>query len=149
MRPLPRAAVPRMLAIAAGFCLTLLSPACLSAQAAPDETLDQLYGRARDAVNKQAYETAVTLLKQAKAQYPASPKPNVALGDLYYDQELYALALGEYRDAEKKGADDFQTLTQISRSYGKLNQEPESIDYLKRIHSARYEELIGRLGLRR
>ncbi|HET6485722.1 MAG TPA: hypothetical protein VFH83_04845 [Spirochaetia bacterium] len=126
MTRVPRKAVVLVIAL-------LLPAARLLAQPVPDETLDQLYGRAREAITRQAYESAVGILKEAKTQYPASPKPSVALGDLYYDQELYALALTEYRDAEKKGADDFQTLTQISRSYGKLNREPQSIDYLKRI----------------
>jgi tetratricopeptide (TPR) repeat protein len=64
---------------------------------------------------------------------PGSPRANLALADLYYDKELYTLALGEYRDAEKKGATDFATLTQISRCFGKLNQEKSSIEYLTRI----------------
>ena len=111
----------------------LLAPAAIGAQAAAGETLDSLSSRARDAITQNAYETAVTILTQAKTTYPASPRPNLALGDLYYDKELYPLALGEYREAEKKGANDFATLTQISRCYGKLNQEKRSIEYLTRI----------------
>ncbi len=89
--------------------------------------------RAQDAITQNAFESAVKILTEAKTQYPASPKPSLALGDLYYDKELYPLALAEYREAEKKGATDFATLTQISRCYGKLNQEKSSIDYLTRI----------------
>ncbi len=97
------------------------------------ESLDSLSSRAREAITQNAYESAVKILTEAKARYPTSPRPNLALADLYYDKELYGLALDEYRAAEKKGATDFSTLTQISRCYGKLNQEKSSIDYLTRI----------------
>jgi tetratricopeptide (TPR) repeat protein len=119
----------KLLAVAA----LLLAPALLWAQASAGETLDSLASKARDAISQNAYESAVKILSQAKESYPASPRPSLALGDLYYDKELYTLALGEYREAEKKGAEDFATLTQISRCYGKLNQEKSSIDYLTRI----------------
>jgi len=103
------------------------------AQAAGTDTLEGLTSRARDAISQSAYESAVKILTEAKTRYPDSPKADLALGDLYYDKDLYSLALGEYRDAEKKGATDFSTLTQISRCYGKLNQEKNSIAYLMRI----------------
>jgi hypothetical protein len=105
----------------------------VAAQAGPGDTLEGLTSKAQDAISQNAYETAVKTLTEAKTRYPSSPKPNLTLGDLYYDKELYPLALAEYRDAEKKGATDFATLTQISRCYGKLNQEKRSIAYLTRI----------------
>ncbi len=113
--------------------LFLLPPAALMAQAGRDETLNEMYGRARQAISQDAYETAVRILTQAKERFPAASKINLALADLYYDKELYSLALEEYQAAEKKGATDITTLTQISRSFGKLNQEKRSIEYLKRI----------------
>jgi tetratricopeptide (TPR) repeat protein len=117
----------------AAILLALPPPAAIHAQATAGETLESLSTRARDAISQNAYETAVKILSAAKVTYPTSPRPNLALGDLYYDKELYTLALGEYREAEKKGADDFATLTQISRCFGKLNQEKSSIEYLTRI----------------
>ena len=103
------------------------------AQAAGADTLDGLTTRAREAISQSAYESAVTILTEAKTRYPDSPKPNLALGDLYYEKELYPLALSEYREAETKGSTEFSTLTQISRCYGKLHQEKSSIEYLTRI----------------
>jgi tetratricopeptide (TPR) repeat protein len=119
----------------ARMLLALLAPAAIihAQAAAPGETLESLSSKAREAISQNAYETAVKILTQAKGTYSSSPRPNLALGDLYYDKELYPLALGEYREAEKKGAEDFATLTQISRCYGKLNQEKSSIEYLTRI----------------
>jgi tetratricopeptide (TPR) repeat protein len=128
--------VTTLAAVFRGFAaaaLLLAVPVGLSAQAPSTETLDSLSTKAREAVSQNAYESAVKILGQAKEKYPASPRPSLALGDLYYDKELYTLALGEYREAEKKGATDFATLTQIARSYGKLNQEKSSIAYLTRI----------------
>ncbi|HTP58025.1 MAG TPA: tetratricopeptide repeat protein [Spirochaetia bacterium] len=113
----------------------LLSAALLSAQATRDETLNEMYGRARQAISQEAYESAVKILTSAKERFPDAPKVNLALADLYYDKELYNLALEEYQAAEKKGATDITTLTQISRCFGKLNQEKQSINYLTRILS--------------
>ena len=115
-----------------GVALILL-PAALFAQAPAGDTLDSYTAKAREAISQNAYESAVKTLTIAKEKYPASPRPHLALGDLYYDKELYTLALSEYRDAEKKGAKDYATLTQISRCFGKLNQEKSSIEYLTRI----------------
>jgi tetratricopeptide (TPR) repeat protein len=113
--------------------LSCAAPCPLPGQAAPGETLEGLTSRAREAITQNAYESAVKILTEAKTRFPASPRASLALGDLYYDKELFTLALGEYREAEKKGATDFATLTQISRCFGKLNQEKSSIEYLNRI----------------
>jgi tetratricopeptide (TPR) repeat protein len=115
------------------FVLAAGAPSPLPAQAASGESLESLTSRAREAITQNAYESAVKILTEAKTRFPASPRASLALGDLYYDKELYTLALGEYREAEKKGATDFATLTQISRCFGKLNQEKSSIEYLNRI----------------
>jgi tetratricopeptide (TPR) repeat protein len=122
-------------AVLAAVLLTALTPLPAGAQAgAPAvESLESLTARAKAAISQSAFESAVKILTEAKTRYPASPQPHVALADLYYDKELYPIALGEYRAAETLGATDFNTLTQISRSYGKLNQEKESIDYLLKI----------------
>jgi tetratricopeptide (TPR) repeat protein len=102
-------------------------------QAPAGDTLEGLTSKARDAISQNAYESAVKLLTEAKTRFPSSPRASLALADLYYDKELYPLALSEYREAETRGATDFATLTQISRCYGKLNQEKKSIEYLMRI----------------
>ena len=127
------AAKPRRGLVLLGIALFLLRPAILPAQASRDETLNEMYGQARQAISQDAYETAVRILTKAKERFPAATKVNLALADLYYDKELYPLALEEYQAAEKKGATDLTTLTQISRCFGKLNQEKKSIDYLTRI----------------
>jgi hypothetical protein len=113
--------------------VSLLPLTSLTAQAAQGDTLDSLSSKAKEAISQNSYEAAVKILSRAKQLYPTSPRASLALGDLYYDKELYTLALDEYRDAETKGAEDFSTLTQISRCYGKLNHEKKAIEYLTRI----------------
>ncbi|MGA2640231.1 MAG: tetratricopeptide repeat protein [Spirochaetia bacterium] len=132
VRIAPKARIPGIVLLAA-ILLASSAPSFLPAQAAGGETLENLTSRAQDAITHNAYESAVKLLTEAKNRFPGSPRASLALGDLYYDKELYTLALGEYREAEKKGATDFATLTQISRCFGKLNQEKSSIGYLNRI----------------
>jgi tetratricopeptide (TPR) repeat protein len=116
-----------------GILFTGASPAANAAPASPGETLEKVTSQAQEAITRNAYETAVKILTDAKTRFPSSPRVNLSLADLYYDKELYTLALGEYQEAEKKGAADFSTLTQISRCFGKLNQEKSSIAYLTRI----------------
>ena len=124
----------RLFVPVAALLIALAVPSRLAAQSATQgETLENLTSKAQDAITRNAYESAVKILTEAKTRFPASPRASLALADLYYDKELYTLALGEYRQAEKKGATDFATLTQISRCFGKLNQEKSSIDYLTRI----------------
>ena len=110
-----------------------LATAPLGAQSSARGSLDWYSQQAKSAIADENYENAVKILSEAKLKYPLSPQINLELADLYFDHELFALALEEYRAAEKKGSADFRTLNQISRSFGKLNRDKESIDYLVRI----------------
>ena len=124
-----RARLPALLAV---LLLLLLLP-CGTAAAQESAELDRLYDQAQEAIELKSYETAVRLLTEAKQKFPSVVRVIIALADLYYEKELYSLALEEYRQAEAKGALDITTLTQISRCYGKLNREKTSIEYLERI----------------
>jgi tetratricopeptide (TPR) repeat protein len=122
-----------MARMAAVIVILFSFAAAAGAQSPSGDSLEGLTSKAREAISQNAYESAVKLLTEAKTRFPASPQAVLALADLYYDKELYPLALSEYREAETRGATDFTTLTQISRCYGKLNQETKSIEYLTRI----------------
>jgi len=93
---------------------------------------DWYYQRAQASMEAENYETAVKVLKEGQERYPAVGTLNVLLADLYYDQELFALALDEYLEAERKEGEDFLVLNQIARCYGKLNREQDSIRTLER-----------------
>ncbi len=85
------------------------------------------------AIEKENYEYAIKLLREAIEKYPAVSRFCVRLGDLFYEKHLYKLALEQYKQAERRGDESYYTLSQISRSYGKLNRNKESIDYLIKI----------------
>jgi tetratricopeptide (TPR) repeat protein len=96
-------------------------------------TPDWYYERAQTAIEAENYETAVRILQEGQRRYPAVGSLNMLLADLYYDKELYALALEEYLETVRKDGEDFLVLNQIARCYGKLNREQDSITTLERI----------------
>jgi hypothetical protein len=112
------------------FLLLLL---CLPAGSQEQQNADWYYGRARDAIEAENYETAVEIIEEGKRQFPQAAELRVLLADLYYDKELYKLALQEYLGAADLQGEEYLTLMQISRCYGKLNRESESIATLERI----------------
>ena len=89
--------------------------------------------RAREAIEAENYQTAVQVLQEGQRRHPASASLNTLLADLYYDKELYSLALEEYREAARKQGEDFTVLHQIARCYGRLNREQDSIATLERV----------------
>jgi len=115
------------------FFLLLMIVIIPLAESQEESTLEWYYERASEAIDREYYESATRYIEEGKKKFPDSSRLNLLLADLYYDKELYKLALEEYLEAEKKGEQDFYALNQISRSYGKLNLEQESIDYLKKI----------------
>jgi tetratricopeptide (TPR) repeat protein len=116
---------PRIMAV-------LLLLAC-SLQAADYDNLDAYYDAASEAIAAERYETAVDIIRRGKEAYPASGDLNLLLANLYYDKEIYELAVEEYLEAEKKTEEDYYTLNQIARCFGKLNREAESIVYLQKV----------------
>ncbi|HEB11265.1 MAG TPA: hypothetical protein ENI06_08650 [Spirochaetales bacterium] len=117
------------------FFLLLLIVIIPRAVSQEESTLEWYYEQASEAIAKEYYESATRYIEEGKKKFPDSSRLNLLLADLYYDKELYKLALEEYLEAEKKGEQDFYALNQISHSYGKLNLEQESIDYLEQILS--------------
>jgi hypothetical protein len=113
------------------LCLLLLfcSPSGSHAQ----QNADWYYGRAQAAIEGENYESAVRIIEEAKRLFPRNAELRLLLADLYYDEELYTLALEEYQGAGQLRGEEYLILVQISRCYGKLNQEQESIATLQRI----------------
>jgi len=111
-------------------CLLLL--VCPRAVSQEQQSLERYYERATEAIEAENYETAVRIIEEGKQRFPNAAKLNLLLADLYYDKELYKLALEEYLSAGQKEGENFLNLIQISRCYGKLNREQESIATLER-----------------
>ena len=112
------------------LCLLLL---CAPAAAHAQQNPDWYYGRAQAAIEAENYENAVRIIEEGKKHFPRNAELRLLLADLYYDEELYNLALEEYQDAVQMQGEEYLILVQISRCYGKLNREQESIATLKRI----------------
>lgn len=115
-------------------CLLLLSAGRAAAQE-PDttESLEWYFERAQEAIEAENYENATRLIEAAKRLYPEAGRLNLLAADLYYDKELYGLALEEYDQARRKQGEDFLLLSQIARCYGHLNREQESAATLEHV----------------
>jgi tetratricopeptide (TPR) repeat protein len=96
-------------------------------------SVDWYYHRALEAIQGESYETAVRIVEEAKGRYPQVASLDLLLGDLYYDHDLYGLALEQYLAADGKQGEDYVTLLQIARCCGKLNRERQSIATLERL----------------
>ena len=109
--------------------LLLASPSLVSAQASADWYCRQ----AQEAIEAENYESATRIIKEGTEHYPRAAELRLLLADLYYDKQLYQSALEEYSKAEQLQGEEYVVLIQISRCYGKLNRERESIATLERV----------------
>ncbi|MFP4373784.1 MAG: tetratricopeptide repeat protein [Spirochaetaceae bacterium] len=128
-------------ALAVALALTLqagLSPAgtLLAQQTRPDtaERTAQWYAdRGIEAIEAENYQRAVRVLTEGQEKHPESVQLYTILGDLYFGEELYRLALSEYQEAERIEPDSFSVLHSAALSLGRLNRERESVRYLERL----------------
>jgi tetratricopeptide (TPR) repeat protein len=100
-------------------------------------SLDWYYQHAQEAIAAENYEKATRIIEEAKQRFPEAGHLNLLLADLYYDKELYGLALEEYQQARSKQGEDFLLLNQIARCYGHLNREQEAVaafEHLLELH---------------
>jgi tetratricopeptide (TPR) repeat protein len=106
---------------------------CAAARADPAREPGWYIRRAYEAIDREFYETAITLLQEGQRQHPGEPALHLILGDLFYNRQLYRPALEEYLQAERKGARNLHSLSQIARTHGRLNQESSAIRTLRRL----------------
>ncbi|MFW6293896.1 MAG: tetratricopeptide repeat protein, partial [Spirochaetota bacterium] len=98
-----------------------------------------------EAIASERYDRAINLLKEAQELFDASDEFFVRLGDLYYDEELYALALDEYLQAEEREPGSYEVIEQIAFTLGFLNRERESAEYWRRLVDL-YPDRAGPVG---
>jgi transglutaminase-like putative cysteine protease/tetratricopeptide (TPR) repeat protein len=112
-------------------------PAALLAQQTRPEEAErsaQWYAdRAIEAIDGENYERAVQMLTDGQERHPESVQLYTILGDLYFDEELYRLALSEYQEAEQIEPENFAALHSAALSLGRLNRERDSVHYLERL----------------
>lgn len=89
--------------------------------------------RALEAIESENYERAVDLLTDGQERYPDAVRLYTILGDLYFGEELYRLALSEYKEAEQIEPNNFAVLHSAALSLGRLNEEREAVHYLERL----------------
>ena len=156
-RPAGRArrgsAVRSLLLLGAGLAL-LFAPVVVQAQetrpGAPRDAWDgeDYAGAVEEAVRGERFDHALSLLEEAKERYPAHLPLYLIAGDLYRDEELYEMALAEYRQAARLDPDSYAALHGQSVALGRLNREREAIDVLQRLigHFPDSVEAISDLG---
>ncbi len=97
------------------------------------ESPDDYVADAREAIDKENYQYAVERLTEGVRRFPEAVDIRVELAELYYDKELYDLALEHYEAAEALSPKSYSILYDTAFTLGRLNREREAITYLKRI----------------
>lgn len=117
--------------VCTGLLILFLVLLPVSAQETKQE--DRFIEEAEAAVEAERYEQAVQILMEGRAAYPDSPRFPEMLGDLYYDKELYSLALKEYEQARDRAPEDYYILYSVATTQGMLNRDFESAATLEEI----------------
>jgi hypothetical protein len=109
---------------------------------------DRLYESAQNAQAAENWERAVEFYTLGIELYPADIRFPWALGNLYYNRELYHLAWNEYRRLERLMPQDPELLFRLSRTAGYLNEDALSAAYLEKylVIIPDDREAIGSLG---
>ncbi|MCA1949470.1 MAG: tetratricopeptide repeat protein [Treponema sp.] len=82
---------------------------------------------------EERWEQVITILQNAKKQYPDDSRIHTELGDIFESRGLYSLAWNEYLQAERLAGDNIHILYQLSSVAGRLNKNDDSIRYLQKI----------------
>lgn len=143
----------RLTAIGFAFILGALVSGELPAQeqVVPEpavETAQTLLDRAWQAIDRENYEEAIRVLQRGQERFPEAIDISLLLGDLFYDRQLYSLALEAYRTAEATAPTDYDVLFSVATAYGRLNEERTAIEYLERLDSIHEAgpEVVSDLG---
>jgi tetratricopeptide (TPR) repeat protein len=83
------------------------------------------------AIRNERYDHALDLIDEGKERFPEHTPLYLAAGDLYRDEELYEMALGEYRRAAELEPRSYQALHGQSVALGRLNREREAVGVLE------------------
>jgi tetratricopeptide (TPR) repeat protein len=88
--------------------------------------------KAQEAIGRHGYEAAAKLLGEAKRAFPEDTRFDLTLASLYYEEQLWRLALDEYIEADRKGTADPDQYARIARCLGKLDENREAVAWLER-----------------
>jgi hypothetical protein len=101
--------------------------------AADNDAADSILSKASLAVKAENWEQAVEAFALGKRTFPLDARFPRQLGDLYFRQTLYSLALDEYIIAENTGGPDKGLLNSLAKTSGVLNLYAQSARYYERI----------------
>jgi len=112
------------------------------------DSLTDILGQAREAVRAEYYQKALDLLDRGEKAFPESAEVPRLRGDLYENQELYNLALGQYEKADALLPGDYDILFRKATVLGRLNLNREAVEVLERLVKDYPEEIeaVGDLG---
>ncbi|TVR70281.1 MAG: hypothetical protein EA427_06285 [Spirochaetaceae bacterium] len=90
----------------------------------------------RRVIAAENYEEALRRIEEARRLYPGEGRFPLMEGDLYYNQELFQLALDAYRQALAVGASEYSTRFMLARTLARLNRDEEASSELEKLHAA-------------
>ncbi|MDR2344395.1 MAG: hypothetical protein LBD86_07690 [Spirochaetaceae bacterium] len=130
------------------FCIVLFSSNVKTYTQESDRGAEELFSQALAAVNNEFWERAIELYTRGKTEYPLDYRFPLRLGDLYFDRELYRLAMDEFLIADSIVPDDTRLLYRLARTAGNLNENRTAADFLERLLALDPDshEAIGSLG---
>lgn len=122
------------------FALHLFIPLSLQAQ---ETDLNELLSSAKNAINSENWEYALTILTSGEKQFPDEGEISYLLGTLYYDASLYDSAYKAYSKAEKSNFSTPDLFLNLSDTATYLNKDEEGLEWIKK-HLEKYpEDLYG------
>ena len=96
---------------------------------APEVSAEAILAEARSAIADQRYDRAVELLEDGHRHYPLATEFPMFLGDLYYDRELFELALVKYQQAESIDSESYTIREALAYTHGRMSNDHASIAY--------------------
>jgi transglutaminase-like putative cysteine protease/uncharacterized protein HemY len=130
------------------FCITLLSSNIKAYTQESNGGAEELFVQALAAANNEFWERAIELYVQGKTEYPLDYRFPLRLGALYFDRELYRLAMDEFLIANDLLPDNVQLLYRLAQTAGNLNENKTAAVFLERllVFDPKNREAIGALG---
>ncbi|MDR1147752.1 MAG: hypothetical protein LBK66_03895 [Spirochaetaceae bacterium] len=130
------------------FCIILLSSNVKTYTQENSEGAGKLFAQALAAANNEFWERAIELYIQGKTEYPFDYRFPLGLGNLYFNRELYRLAMDELLITNELMPDNTQLLYKLAQTAGNLNENKTAAAFLERLLVLNPEnrEAIGSLG---
>jgi len=94
---------------------------------------DWYYAEAQNAIEKENFEYALSVLNEGRTLFPESFALAEKIGDLYYDKDLYSLALEAYRQAEELDPGRGSIIYNMGSTLARLNENDKAISYYERL----------------